>query len=366
MKNKLLLVVLVMGLTSCTSTAMPNTTSIFTPASTETFIPTAFYTHIPTDTPMPTRIPTTATTTIEPVPFTSFGTIFMTGLSGTGENIYSYPDDLFHLFAVPSSEIESFNFAMEITAFHFTKNELTPTPTATSTAKWQLSIYRYRADNIYANQPTIKTNFATVVKAYSDRLVTSLSTDVKMKDLQAKFGDCGAFTFQVIDEQGNTQQQGSFSINPHYLFFYEGGIKGNMKNGLTIGYPYSLNESETEFFHQGKFVTIQESQGGFYRLSYRFDFVNASGVSAVTEQEKVASQLSIRFFPYRDDGNYSTHDSHLATGFLHAVGGYFIVDLPIDYMRENNNNENKYYLQIIDDNGKIIKDEYFVFIPYAP
>ena len=50
----------------------------------------------------------------------------------------------------------------------------------------------------------------------------------------------------------------------------------------------------------------------------------------------------------------------------HAVGGYFIVDLPIDRMRANINNENKYYLQITDENGKIIKDDYFLFILYTP
>jgi len=326
----------------------------------------AFFTPIPTDTPTPTRIPTTATVTTEPVPFTSFGTIFMIGKDGTDGNIHAYPDDLFHLFAVPPGEIESFHFATGITAFHFTKNELTPTPTAIPTIKWQLLIYRYRTNETYTNQTAIRTSFAAVVKTYSDRLETTLSADVTMKDLQTKFGDCSVFTFQVIDEQGNIQQQGSFSINPHYLFFYQGAIKGNFKDGITIGYPYSLNENETEFFHQDKFITILESQGGFYRISYRFDFVNASGVSAVTEQEKVASQLSIRLFPYGEDGKYSLHDSHPATGFLHAVGGYFIVDLPIDYIRENTNNENKYYLQIIDGNGKIIKDEYFLFIPYAP
>ena len=139
-----------------------------------------------------------------------------------------------------------------------------------------------------------------------------------------------------------------------------------MKNGITIGYPYSLNENETEFFHQDKFVTVRESQGGFYRLSYWFDFVNASGVSATIEQEEVASKLSIRLFPYREDGKYSSQASQALTGFIHAVGGYFIVDLPIDYLRANINNENKYYLQITDENGKIIKDDYFLFIPYTP
>jgi len=63
LKNKLLLAVFVFGLTSCTSTAVPTTTSIITPAPTETITPTIFYTPIPRDTPTPTRILTTATVT---------------------------------------------------------------------------------------------------------------------------------------------------------------------------------------------------------------------------------------------------------------------------------------------------------------
>ena len=255
---------------------------------------------------------------------------------------------------------------MLITAFHFTKSEFTPTPTAIPTAKWQLLIYRYRSDGIYTHQPVFKANFVTAISAQADRLTSELSAAVNMKDLRAKLGDCSVFTFQVIDEHRNIQQQGSFSINPHYLFFYEGSVKGNLKNGITIGYPYSLYENETEFFHQDQFVMIRESQGGFYRISYRFDFINASGVSATIEQEEVASKLSIKLFPYREDGKYSSQASQPLTGFVHAVGGYFIVDLPIDYMRANINNENKYYLQITDGNGKIIKDEYFLFLPYIP
>ena len=286
----------------------------------------------------------------------------MTGKDRVGGYIPAHPDDLFHLFAVPPGGIESFHFTIGITAFHFTKNELTPTSTAIPTTEWQLLIYRYRTDETYTNQTALRTNFATVVKAYADRLEATLSADVTMKDLQAKFGDCSAFTFQVLDEQNMVQEQGHFSINPHHLVFYEGGIKGNFKDGITIGYQYSSNENEIEFFRQGQFVTIQEPQSGFYRLSYWFDFVNASGVSGTIAQEEVASKLSIRLFPYREDGNYSTADSHPAIGTVHAIGGYFVVDLPIDYMRGNINN--KFYLELVEDKGKIIKDEYFVFIPY--
>ena len=325
---------------------------------------TAFYTPVPTFiTLTPSKSPTIVPPTLEPVPFTS-SRIIMTGLSKTGENIYSYPDDPFRLFAVLPSEIELFHFGMQITGSRFTKNELTPTPTAIPTSGWQLLVYRYRSDETYTNQIATKTNLSAVVRSDDDHIDITLLADIMMKDLQTKFGDCTAFTFHVLDEQNKVQQQGYFSINPHHLFFYSGGIKGNFKDGLTIGYQYSSNENEIEFFPQGQFVTIQEPQSGFYRLSYWFDFVHAAGISAVTEQEEVASKLSIRLFPYREDGKYSVADSHPAIGTVHAVVGSFVVDLPIDYMRENANS--KFYLKLVDDNGKIIKDEYFVFIPYIP
>lgn len=341
-----------------TITPLPQTEEPF-----PTIINTAFYTPIPTDTATPTSAPTAAITATEPVPFTSLSTIFMNGVDGMGENIYGVPpiSSPFWVFRAQSSDIGSFHFTTGIAQFHFAKNELTPTPTAIPASRWQLLIYRYRTDEIYDKQPALKTNFTTVVKTYNDRLATRLSADVMMKDLQTQFGDCSAFTFQIVDEQQKVQEQGYFSINPHQWH-----IKGNLQDGFTIGYQYSLIENEMEFFRQGKFVAIYETQSGFYRLTYWFDFVNASGVSATTEQEEVASKLSIRLFPYREDGNYSVYDSHSAIGTLTSGLGLFIVDLPIDYLLENVNGTNKYYLQVIDENGKVIKDEYFVFIPYAP
>jgi len=153
------------------------------------------------------------------------------------------------------------------------------------------------------------------------------------------------------------------------------GIKGDFDNGVTIGDPYSLNEKETEFFRKGKVVTIHEPRSGFYWLYYWFNLANAAdlrnklanmpGVSETVELEKLAGELSIRLFPYRDDGKYSINDSHFTTGTLSGPD-LLRVDLPIDYLQKNPHGNNKYYLQIMDGTKKIIKEEYFLFIPYAP
>ncbi len=366
LKNQLLLAVFVIGLTSCISTATLTTTSTFTPAPTETFFPTAFYTVIPTDTSTPTKIPTTATVTTEPTPYTSFGTMRILGENSEGKEINGHPYDFFHTFFVQPSEFALFRFSMLITTFHFIKDGFTPTPTAIPTEKWRISIYRYRTDGAYVNQPVIDTNFKTDVMPYPDKLLMYLTTDVSMEAVQTKFGDCSAFTYQVLDGQGKIQQQGYFSINPHHLFTSGGGLMGNVNDGVTLGFPYSLNEIETEFFHQGKFVTINEPKSGFYRLTYDFSFTGATGVYGTDEQVKLASEITIRFYPYTDEGNYSTYNAYPTTGRLSAVTGIYQVNLPIDYLKENASINNKYYLQVVDGKGNVLRDEYFLFIPYAP
>jgi hypothetical protein len=339
--------------------------TVFTSIPTDTYFPTAFFTPIPTDTPKttPTRILSTQTATTEPAPFTSFDKVFVNGVSKSGENIYGNPYDLFHIIAAQPNDFAAFRFTMQITAFHFIKNELTPTPTALPIEKWKILIYRYETDGVYINRPVIETYFKTNVTPYTNKLLMYMTADVSMDTVQTKFGDCRAFTYQVIDERGKIHEQGYFSIN-HYLV--GGGLLGNINDGVTIGYPYSLNEKETEFFHQGKFVTITELKSGFYRLTYDFNFISASGVSGVDELIKLANELTIRFYPYNEEGNYSTYDTYPATGNLIAAASIYRVNLPIDYLKENASINNKYYLQVVDGKGEILRDDYFLFIPYAP
>ena len=367
LKDKLRLVVLVIGLASCTETATQNTASISTPVSTETFFSTGFSTPIPTSTPAPTKIPTTATATTEPVPFTLFDNVFILGTSGTGENIYGNPYDLFHTFTVQPNEFASFRFIMQITAFHFIKNQLTPTPTALPTEKWRILIYRYETDGVYLNQPAIESIFKTDVIPYKDKLLMHMTADVSMETLQTKFGDSSAFTYQVLNEQEKVQQQGYFSINPHLLFHAGGGLMGNWSDGVTLGFPYSLKEKETEFFHHGKFIIVNEPKSGFYHLIYTFDLDHATGnLYGVPELDAVKDSFTINLFPYREDGNYSNSNSHPLISRLLAIGGLLTVELPIDYMEENTDGKGEYYLQITDSKGIVIKEEYFKFVSYDP
>src|SRR6185503_9377610 len=119
-------------------------------------------------------------------------------------------------------------------------------------------------------------------------------------------------------------QRGNFVLNPAS----EGGPVA--ADGGLIGYPYSAFEHETVFLRQGKFITVQEPQGGFYRLYYMFNFVRATGVTATIEQEALASELTINLFPYQSDGNYSASDSYPVIGEIRSGAGLYTVDFPID------------------------------------
>jgi hypothetical protein len=97
-----------------------------------------------------------------------------------------------------------------------------------------------------------------------------------------------------------------------------------------------------------------------------FNFVLATGVTATIKQEALASELTIRFSPYRSDGNYSNSDTYPVVSEIHSVSGIYTVELPIDVLKNNVSGDNMYYLQIVDSKGTTIKDECFIFVPYVP
>jgi hypothetical protein len=366
LKHKLLLIVFILGLASCTSTIQPTATFAPLPARAETVLPTAFYTPTFTITPTLTPIPMTATVTTEPTPFTWIDPVFVVGVNAAGEHIHGNADTLFRSFTAPSSEFASFHFILQITAYHYIKDPLTPSPTALPTETWKLSVYRYRTDGEDVHQPSIETSLTTEMIPYPDKLLMYMTADVSMQAIRTKFGDCSAFTYQVTDGQGAVQQQGNFAINPHVLFPSGGGLLGDLYDGVTLGFPYSLKERETEFFRQGQFVMIREPKSGFYRLTYTFSLLQASGISAVAELELLAGKLAIGLFPYREDAEYSASDAYPVTGNVLSVGGLYIVELPIDHLKENREGNNRYYLQMQDDRGHTIKDEMFEYVPYVP
>jgi hypothetical protein len=88
--------------------------------------------------------------------------------------------------------------------------------------------------------------------------------------------------------------------------------------------------------------------------------------NSVAELEALAGKLAIGLFPYREDAEYSASDAYPVTGNVLSVGGLYIVELPIDHLKENREGNNRYYLQMQDDRGHTIKDEMFEYVPYVP
>ena len=333
-----------------------------TSALSETPIPTAVYT--PTFTSIPATaspLPTQTTLSFVPTQTVLFRLnpaktqIFVIGVTDQGGLDYSLGDGTpFRMLYEPPDGFVAVRFLVVL--FNILKDELTLSQIASLTRGWHILIYRYRTDEIYSNQPVLVLDDLQVEINLD---APNLIKDVKTEELQAKFGDCRALTFQLVDEKENLEQ-GNFVLNPaseKAPIAADGGL---------IGYPYSVHERETVFFREGKFITVQEPQGGFYRLYYMFNFVRATGVTATMEQEALASELTINLFPYQSDGDYSASDSYPVIGEIRSVAGLYTVDFPIDSLKENVNGDNMYYLQIVDGKGNIIQDEYFIFVPYIP
>ena len=351
-KTQILLLFAVI-LASCTSAAIPTVTSATKLVPTKTPIQTAYYKATSTLTPTSTSTPPTTQPTAaaaqtesvspesEPVTFTGY----VAGITEAGEIINTSTGDggIFqHLYLLPD-EIAALRFSV-FQHVPYT-NEVTPTATAIPTTAWRVLIYRYQTDGLYSNQPFIE---------------TELSRDVSSNELQTKYGDCRAFTFQIMDEQETLIWQGYFAFRPD-MIFVKINTDAAFEEGVVLGYPYSLNENESAFFHEGKFIPIHEPQGGFYRLFYAFNFILATGESASSVFEPIASELKIRLFEYRADGQYDVSHSFPIIGKL--ILYVFTVELPIDYLSENLRDKNLYYLQIVDGEGKTIKDEYIRYIP---
>jgi hypothetical protein len=333
-----------------------------TPASSETPVPTAFYT--PTFTPVPATaspMPTQTALSVaptEPVLLMLNPTkaqIFVIGITNQGGRHYSLGDGTpFRILYEPPGGFTALRFLVILS--NRLNDELTLSQITSLTRGWHILIYCYRTNEIYSNQPVlILDDFQVEINIDGP----NLTIDVKKEALQAKFGDCRAFTFQLADEKGNLEQ-GNFVLNPD-----SEGPPVAADGGL-IGYPYSVHENETVFFREGEFITVQEPRGGFYRLYYMFNFVRATGVTATIEQEALANELTINLFPYQSDGDYSASDSYPVIGEIRSTIGVYTVDLPIDSLKENVNDDNMYYLQIVDGKGNTIQDDYFIFVPYTP
>jgi hypothetical protein len=241
-------------------------------------------------------------------------------------------------------------------------NKLTPSQISSLTVGWHVLIYCYRTNGIYINQPFL---IIENLKIEGNVGNVSLNGEVQREDLRIKFGDCRAFTFQLVDKQKNIQQ-GNFVLNPNAGLYDSKEVRESVNEGVFIGYPYSLYENETSFFQQETFTTIFEPQGGFYRLYYMFYFNPTIGNASIHELEKIATELSIKLFQYKESGEYTNESYYPLQGELQTTWGGYILDLPIDYLKENQNDNNMYYLQFVDSTGNIIKEEYFIFIPYSP
>lgn len=226
---------------------------------------------------------------------------------------------------------------------------------------WLVNMYQRRADDDYSDQAAL---ILDDVKDPRDSQFTFF-VEITLEEIRNQFWDHRDLIYQIVDGSGNVVWQ-----DEHYLILGLSPPPANygeeVAEGVVVGYPNLVSEDTARFKHQGKFIPIEEPRGGFYSLTYSFDFIEASGTTARdSELEALIDGLSISLFPYREDGEYVIENSDALSTDVHVGGHYFDVHLPSDWLSEAIKDDHTFYLRIADGEGNILKEEYFHFIPYV-
>ncbi len=301
----------------------------------------------PTKTPIPTSF--VEIITLTPTPTLPAIDIFAQNLEVTNVNIFpkhhSYGD--FSLF------VQLGGAALNHRLTSFQKGQLS--------SGWRVDMHQRRADDDYSDQTALVLDD---VKGPLDSLYTFF-VEITLEEIRNQFWDHRDLVYQIIDGSGNVSWQ-----DEHYLILGLSPPPANygeeVAEGVVVGYPNLVSEDTARFKHQGKFIPIEEPLGGFYSLTYSFDFIEASGTTARdSELEALIDELSIRLFPYREDGDYAIENSDSLSKEVRIGGHYFDVHLPSDWLSEAFKDTHLFYLRISDGNEYILKEEYFHFVPYV-
>jgi len=242
-------------------------------------------------------------------------------------------------------------------------NSLTPFQKGLLSSGWRVYLYQRRVDDEYSNQA------ALVLDDVKDPHAWEHTFDVEFtqEEVLDQLGDHRDLVYQIVDGAGNVSWQGEF-YDSTGLSRLPANYDADTAEGVVVGYPKLVSEDTTLFLHQGMFIPIEEPRGGFDHLHYEFDFWKQSGTTMTSsELIDLMEELSIRVFPYREDGDYAIENSFALSGRTLAGGGpFFRVHFPYDWLSEASKSDQKYYLRIADGEGNIYIEEYFHFIPHTP
>ena len=243
----------------------------------------------------------------------------------------------------------------------FLNHQITSFQKGQLSSGWRVNIYQRRVDADYSDQVALVLDD---VKDPRDQQYT-FYVETTLEKIQYQFGNHRDLVYQIIDEAGNVVWQDEIYLSVG-LSPLPANLGEDIAEGVVVGYPNLVSEDTARFKHQGKFIPIEEPRGGFYSLTYSFDFIEASRTTARdSELEALIDGLSISLFPYREDGEYVTENSDALSTEVHVGGHYFDVHLPSDWLSEVIKDDHTFYLRIADGEGNILKEEYFHFIPYV-
>lgn len=237
---------------------------------------------------------------------------------------------------------------------------------------WHVYLYERRADHNYPDQDVLVLDDN---KNYSGYSGNEFYVEVPLEEVHHEFGDSRGLVYQIVDEMGEVFWQEEIYLDSELSTQYPENDPRKypedypeiVKTGIVIGEPNLLSINIAPVFLPGeKFITVNEPQGGFHSLAYRYNIACAMGITASIEMQHVFDELIIELFPYREDGLYATESALFLSGDISEVNGILQANFPHEWLDKKRDDDQKFYLRIADGNGNTCKEAYIHFIPYIP
>ena len=237
-------------------------------------------------------------------------------------------------------------------------------------SNWAVYLYKRDPDNNYVVQNAIVLDEVKEAATLNEFYVR-----IPLEQVRQQLGDTRGLVYQVADKTGKVFFQDEIYIDSDLVKQYSDNPERDFPNtyredlteGLIIGTPNLLSSNISPVFIPNEnLITIKESKGGFYNLTYSYNFSLVEGISGSSELEDISKTLIVEVFPHSENDSYTLENKTVLSKEISGVSGILSAEFPHEWSDKKRHSKQKFYLRISDKNGEIYKETYLQFIPYAP
>jgi hypothetical protein len=274
---------------------------------------------------------------------------------------WSYSNPFTNLYFQPDGNSQ-LRFIVELD--NISLNQFLSHNTYPEISGWQIIIYSPLEDKNVKERPTLVLDLDQKISCDSR---PAFFAETSLEEIQEELGNQRVFDYQIVNGKGDIQLEHSLYLNPSggYLISDTFGDVRGLDGGI-IGYPNLIGEIKAVFPRAGRVITVHEPRGGFCQLQY-FAKPAIRWYSGLWTEE-TPYEIIIQVFLYRDDGVYQPEQAYTFPEHRKIKGrrSYdFRVSFTFDELKDALGHGNEFYVRFLDQDGNIVGEDYFYFIPYT-